>query len=377
MAQKSWYLEQQIIALTRDKKQLMTHLHWLSRQRAEQCGHDYIPCQLESETRNVSLEEGSRAKLKSLLARFSKSDACSTCEEMCEAVDDSIVENPPDMSQSNSHDEYREQLREKQFTEKQFKGREPKEKQISERKLTEKQLKEKLEGLKTMLLAVREIAAKNNETCDSIFQLSFQNIKHPNEPRSYRMWSSHDEEHISSLVKSQESMNVLKSSGYRSLQNHPELQNGELNTSSESQVKAKKGDISNSSLQVYDAEESGSNEYSGNPSSFETPSKTCSPLSRSLSDLENMRRPSPGEHLEHLMMARGNPKPFFSTFTNADLQSTRSNTHNTDFQTVPYQCNSLGRTVRQRATESSEDVGLSFLSATASSTRPYSENLIS
>lgn len=372
-AGKSLYLEQQIISLTRDKKQLMTHLHWLSRQRAEQSRHDDIGKNVKKEAESVSLEEGIGAKFEPFLARFSRSSECLWPEKTCEVVDDAadvqatcIVQNAQDVSENEEciMGMVRDQKLERQLTEK----------NLTDEQCKEKHLITKLKRLKATMLAVKEIVVKNNETCNSIFQLSFQNIKHPNEPRCYSMWSSCDEEHISSLVRSQESLNCLINSGYRSLDYCPELQNSEVNFPYECHGILKK----KTSPELFIRGKDGLNQHSASLSSFELANRDKPPLSRSLSSQETKFLPSEGGFFESLPLAKGSQKSHLPTFaTKSDLHSFNCDTRITDYEITPLHFSVVEHATRRQEHSGSQDNSQLSSCAPSPSSTHFPENLIS
>ena len=377
---KSWYLEQQIISLTRDKKQLMTHLHWLSRQRAEQSRHDYMRKNVSNEAKNVSLEEGTGAKFESFLARFSRSGEFLSGENRSEVEDEAAgvqttcgVGNSQDDSENDESDIVMGMVRDQNV-----------EKQLTEMKITEVQCKEKnlvakLKRLKATMLSVKEIVVKNNEACNRIFQLSFQNIKHPKEPKCYSMWSSYDEEDTSSLVKSQESLNCFMTSGYRSLDYYAGLQKDEVSFPYECHgILQKKKKTSISSPELFIRGKDGLNQYSSSLSSFEMMNRDQPPLSRSLSGKEAKFMLSEGRCSESLPLSRGSEKACLSASgTENDLRSFNCNTHLTHYQTSPLHFSLVEHAARRPEHYGSDDSSQVSSNISSPSTKDFPENLIS
>ena len=369
-AEKALYLEQQVLSLTRDKKQLMTHLHWLSRQREEQSSIDSIGKRLEKGAKKLSLEEGNG--FDSHLAGSTNHGACLARGQRFEYFSRSAsVDNA-------ANGEYL-------YTEGGLKeiGKMPdKEKAIKLHTVNEKELLERMKRLKATMLAVKQIVTKNNETCDSIFQLSFQNFRHPNEPRSYSMWSSCDEERIMSsppLVKSQESMNYLMNTGYRSLENYPNEQIGGKDAFHPCHSSLFKKKSSISSPELFLGEKYKLNDLMMNSVSSELGNKDSSCLSRSLSDQDSNYRSRMGSCFGNLSLGKGAAKPVFSTLTSAeDLENDQCSTRVIHDVSHPIHFSSLGQMIRQPENSPNEESNRLVLASSSFPCRTfYSENLIS
>lgn len=364
-AGKAKYLEQQVMTLTRDKKQLMTHLHWLSRQRADQIRNDSLPAKLDSRGKRVSLEEGNATSFDSSVAgianltRGKRFDCVSRSESVDNAVEQMQLGTAGKVEDSRTDVNH------------------------------ERELVERLQRLKSLMLQVKQVVVKSNEACDSIFQLSFQNLKHPNEPRSYSIWSSCDDENLSSwssLVKSQEHMNapVNAITGYRSLENYSFIPKLDNDVSSICHCYLKKRNSSLSSPELFLGRQLGFGESLAQYPSPDITKREPSTLSRSLSDQETKKLLS-SNFLGHCMQAKVRAKPVFSTLTSADdSENSPGSTHISDEICKSSNFSSLGQVIRQPEVNEdltmnqNEDDSLAVLTPSSyPSGKFYSENLIS
>ena len=167
-------LEQQVMTLTREKKQLLTHLHWLSRQQNDVlCPAKYTE-DPEDAFSKVSLEEGNVNTCDAVLVTTKV-----RCRVGRSVSEEKATRATGKARHSNS---------------------------------TTQQLIDRLRGLKMGLLQVSRRVTKNNDLCDVIFQLSFQNLRHPYEPRSYSNWPSYEENKslsVTSLEKCRDGFDVV------------------------------------------------------------------------------------------------------------------------------------------------------------------------
>eukprot|EP00112_Aurelia_sp_Birch-Aquarium-sp1_P006449 Seg1712.9 transcript_id=Seg1712.9/GoldUCD/mRNA.D3Y31 product="hypothetical protein" protein_id=Seg1712.9/GoldUCD/D3Y31 len=209
------------MSLTREKKQLMTHLHWLSRHRsAEQARPDSGYEDHLERVQKVSLEEGNGTPYDSQL-----SQASSNCSSLVRSnrIEVFSREGSMDVALPNKDRNLRGEQHLELFNgAANQRGGATKAEDVNPRNLLSR-----IKKLKADMLNVKRIAAKNNDLCDVIFQLSFQNLRHPNEPKSYSNWSSYDDDKMlswNSLEKSHDNVNWQPGPrhGYRSLEFYPQ-----------------------------------------------------------------------------------------------------------------------------------------------------------
>eukprot|EP00794_Sanderia_malayensis_P003792 gene3792-4315_t len=144
-------LERELMIANRENKQLKTHLHWLSRQ----CSSESIDEMYKNGSfmrRQLSLEEGQKVSIGAL--NLLKSEAGNNRKDH--------------FNQPNAKPERH--------------GANKDCKPIN--------IITRLKALKSILLTAKQKVRNNNELSDTIFQLSFQNLRHPFEPQSYSNWSS-------------------------------------------------------------------------------------------------------------------------------------------------------------------------------------------
>ena len=363
-------LEQQVISLTREKKQLMTHLHWLTRQRNDPSLPEDDCSQLDAKVFRMSLEEGSNTTIQAQSSNAS-SILCSgpslvrskrfECVSRNESIDDAACLGKKS-AQENNHGEGEHKDVENTKV--------PKGKHTSPAAIINR-----LRSLKEAMLAVKMTATKSNSLCDTIFQLSFQNLRHPNEPRSYSNWSSYDEESALSLKFLGNTSQIptwLQESkfGYRSLETYPQksrspVDDFELEFDGWARKKS-----STSSPELFPAKEKVFDNY------FPRLSKAS--LSRSQRESMLFTRSLSDQQTKSLRAYHGPPfsidkreMSVFSTLTSAAESPT-------DGPVKPLSFSSLGfvATPEQAATDIENNQSLST-SSTVTSDVLFSENLIS
>jgi len=342
--EKTQYLEQQVISLTRDKKQLLTHLHWLSRQLATHSRHENMPCRLESETESMSLEEGNGAKSESYVATRSASGAFFDQGKRVECFDTPqhvqkthVIGRSQNISKSENNDRPMD---------------------VVEDSKTEQQISQHMHRLRTAILTLKERVTKNYETCDSIFQLSFQNIRHPKEPRSYSLWENNEQDYKFSPMKPNESLNSPRSSGLHSLEDDYKLQG---NAPSEHSSTLYKND---STVSLTELAYRRTPKSLVNSSLIETSSRDKRTLSRSLSDQQNTCASLPAKHCEHLSFRRENRRQIYSRPTAKDeLDNVKCRAVIADNQENHF--SSLENPAKQRETSCNTDISQLVLHDTA------------
>ena len=380
---KAKLLEQEVLSLTRDKKQLMTHLHWLSRQRGEQSQCDSLPSRFDDvAAKKLSLEEGNASSFDSHvaglhLARGKRFEVISRNE----SVDDRYVGEGKYLEETPHLGE--KKLLEESRYETYGNGRKEALVGLQGDGSSEEELIERLNRLKILMLQVKQVAAKNRDACDSIFQLSFQNFRHPNEPRSYSLWSSCEDEIIppwSSPARSQECLNMQigAATGYRSLETYP-FPVG-LNASGMCHCSLGKRNSSISSPELFLGKNCELRPVATQHSLNSTMKREVCGLSRSLSDQEAKSSRS-AITLDPIVLAKKRGKPAFSTLTPADEseKAMEIRRHIIDEVARPTGYNSLDHVMRPPEINSSiEDSGhMTSTSNLRSSRRFYTENLIS
>ena len=343
--EKTRYLEQQVISLTRDKKQLLTHLHWLSRQLTHS-RHENMPCGLESETESMSLEEGNGAKSESCVATRSEAVTLFDPGKGFEFFDTPqhlpkthVVGKSQNISESENNDRLMDAQEDSKIA---------------------KKISQHMQRLRNTVLALKEKVTKNYETCDSIFQLSFQNIRHPKEPRSYSLWESNEQDVKFSLLKPRQGLNSPRNSGFYSLEDHYKLQG---NAPSEQYSTSYKNASSVSSTECAYRETPGLNKFPVSCSSTDTLSRDKRTLSRSLSDQQTTFTSLPAKHCEHSSLRRESHRQNYSRPTAVDKSgNSKCRTAVADSRENPMRFSSLENSVNHREMNCKTDINQLVLS---------------
>ena len=310
------------MSLTREKKQLMTHLHWLSRHRGvEQARPDSGFGDRVERVQKVSLEEGNGTPYESQLSHASSNGSSLVRSSRIEVFsrEGSVDLALPNRDKGLRGDQHLDLLDGAANQ----KGGATKADDLNPRNLLSR-----IKKLKADMLNVKRIAAKNNDLCDVIFQLSFQNLRHPNEPKSYSNWSSYDDDKMlswNSLEKSCDNVNWQQEPrhGYRSLEFYPN-KDGDYDPAISYDLWAKKKS-SISSPELYPTKRMTLDEYMfhiSQAASMKVSADGHPSLSRSLSDRQKGSPLKPYYGRDSLGKVTLD-RPVFSTLTSSDETETQ------------------------------------------------------